>query len=159
MSINRKDSLKELHKITKDKKLAKEIEESIYQWTVEYNETNMIPEFMADNIYQDKANEIIENLNPKFNPTLLTRIKEGKLDSKKIAWAKPEDLFPEKYEEIIKKKAIEKAKKENQASSNLFKCPKCKERKSSVQQKQTRSADEPITTFVTCLECGHVMKF
>jgi len=159
MSINRKDSLKHLEKIINDKKISKQVEESIYQWSIEYIETNMIPEFMSDNIYQDKVNEIIQNLNIKFNPTLLERIKSKKIDAIKIGFAKPEELFPEKYEEILKKKAIEKAKKENQASSQLFKCPKCKARKSRVQQRQTRSADEPVTTFVTCLECGHVMKF
>jgi len=159
MSINRKDSLKNLEKIVDDKKIAQQVEESIYQWSLEYIETNMIPEFMSDNIYQDKVNEIIQNLDTKFNPNLLKRIKSNKIDATKIAFAKPEELFPEKYEEILKKKAIEKAKKENQASSNLFKCPKCKARKSRVEQRQTRSGDEPVTTFVTCLECGNVMKF
>jgi len=39
-------------------------------------------------------------------------------------------------------------------SSSEFKCRKCKSEKTSVSQAQTRSADEPMTTFVTCLECG-----
>lgn len=39
-------------------------------------------------------------------------------------------------------------------SSSEFKCRKCKSEKTAVSQAQTRSADEPMTTFVTCLECG-----
>ena len=34
-------------------------------------------------------------------------------------------------------------------------CFKCKKRKCSYYQMQTRSADEPMTTFVTCLLCGN----
>ena len=41
----------------------------------------------------------------------------------------------------------------------LFKCPKCKNRESWVEQKQTRAGDEPMTTFVTCVKCKHVQKF
>lgn len=39
-------------------------------------------------------------------------------------------------------------------SKSEFKCKKCKSDKTHVAQAQTRSADEPMTTFVTCMECG-----
>jgi DNA-directed RNA polymerase subunit M/transcription elongation factor TFIIS len=35
-----------------------------------------------------------------------------------------------------------------------FKCSKCKSQKTTYYQMQTRSADEPMTTFVTCLNCS-----
>ena len=37
-------------------------------------------------------------------------------------------------------------------------CSKCKKSKCSVTQKQTRAGDEPPTTYITCLECGNVVK-
>ena len=37
--------------------------------------------------------------------------------------------------------------------TDLYKCYKCKERKCKVIQLQTRSADEPMTNFITCLVC------
>lgn len=42
--------------------------------------------------------------------------------------------------------------------SNLFKCGKCGKRKTTYTQLQTRSADEPMTTFVLCLDCGNRWK-
>jgi transcription elongation factor S-II len=43
--------------------------------------------------------------------------------------------------------------------NNLKKCGKCKKRKCKYYQMQTRSADEPMTTFVTCMECNHRWRF
>lgn len=37
-------------------------------------------------------------------------------------------------------------------------CPTCYHPKASFFQMQTRSADEPMTTFYRCLKCGHQWK-
>lgn len=39
--------------------------------------------------------------------------------------------------------------------TDLLKCGKCNKRNCTYNQLQTRSADEPMTTFVMCNECGH----
>jgi len=44
-------------------------------------------------------------------------------------------------------------------NTDLLKCGKCKKRNCSYNQVQTRSADEPMTTFVYCNECGNRWKF
>ncbi|ORD95161.1 TFS2 [Enterospora canceri] len=46
-----------------------------------------------------------------------------------------------------------------QAETTMFKCSKCKKNKCRYYQMQTRSCDEPMTTFVRCTECGHNWKF
>jgi transcription elongation factor S-II len=45
------------------------------------------------------------------------------------------------------------------SATDIFKCGKCKQRKTTYYQMQTRSADEPMTTFVTCLVCENRWKF
>jgi transcription elongation factor S-II len=53
-------------------------------------------------------------------------------------------------------------KRSNNESGNItdmFMCGKCKKRRCTYYQMQTRSADEPMTTFVRCLECSHRWKF
>ena len=45
-----------------------------------------------------------------------------------------------------------------QSATDQFSCPRCKARKANYVQVQTRSADEPMTTFITCLECGKKWK-
>ena len=44
-------------------------------------------------------------------------------------------------------------------ASGMFQCGKCKGSKTTYFQMQTRSADEPMTTFVTCLTCKNKWKF
>ena len=44
------------------------------------------------------------------------------------------------------------------SETGLFKCGRCKSTKTSNTQKQTRSADEPMTVFVLCHNCGNRWK-
>ncbi|KAL3940645.1 MAG: hypothetical protein SGBAC_004852 [Bacillariaceae sp.] len=43
-------------------------------------------------------------------------------------------------------------------TASLFTCGRCKSVKTTSTQKQTRSADEPMTVFVLCLNCGNRWK-
>ncbi len=43
--------------------------------------------------------------------------------------------------------------------SDLFKCGKCGQKRCTYTQLQTRSSDEPMTTFVFCMDCGNRWKF
>eukprot|EP00658_Telonema_sp_P-2_P001051 TRINITY_DN10394_c0_g1_i2.p1 TRINITY_DN10394_c0_g1~~TRINITY_DN10394_c0_g1_i2.p1 ORF type:complete len:208 (+),score=54.78 TRINITY_DN10394_c0_g1_i2:877-1500(+) len=45
------------------------------------------------------------------------------------------------------------------AETDEFQCGKCRKRRCVYFQKQTRSADEPMTTFVSCKECGNQWRF
>jgi transcription elongation factor S-II len=48
---------------------------------------------------------------------------------------------------------------EEYSISSEFTCSKCRMKKVSYKQAQTRSADEPMTTFCTCMNCGNRWKF
>lgn len=54
--------------------------------------------------------------------------------------------------------ALDAAKKilneRTEESSGLFQCPKCKSFQVDTEQKQTRSADEPMTIFCHCVACA-----
>lgn len=43
--------------------------------------------------------------------------------------------------------------------TDMLKCGKCKKKNCTYNQLQTRSADEPMTTFVLCNNCGNRWKF
>ena len=58
------------------------------------------------------------------------------------------DFMIAKAEQINKMAGIKKA-------GGVFKCGKCKSDKSTYYQQQTRSADEPMTVFITCTMCGN----
>ena len=86
-------------------------------------------------------------------------INDKKIDPKKIASMRQSELnlllSSKQYVDIIKKRELNMMLSEKKGSS-AFECKKCKKSKCSIIEKQVRSADEPATQFITCLECGHV---
>ena len=48
---------------------------------------------------------------------------------------------------------------EEKSVSTSLECGKCHQKKVSYSQAQTRSADEPMTTFCECMNCGNRWKF
>ena len=141
-----------------NEKIAKDVETSIYNFSKEYATINETP-YLLDSIYDTKSEEILAQLTNKESDILVNALKNNKIDGTKIAFMKPEELDPDKYNSIIKKQQMAEYKKNNTEGSSIFTCSKCKKSKCSVTTKQTRSGDEPPTTFVDCLECGHKFKF
>lgn len=136
-----------------DKKTSKDIEKSINDFSIEFSLENETP-FLVESIYNTKTSELLEQF--KESKKLVELIKRKDYQANKVAFLKTEQLHPEKYEKIIKKKKLEEAKKKDKATTNAFKCSKCGERKANVEEKQTRAGDEPATVFVTCQVCGNM---
>jgi transcription elongation factor S-II len=135
-----------------------QIENSIHNFSIDYASVNETP-YLLEQIYDTKGDEILKLIKDTENDYFFNAIKNKKIDLQQIAFLKPDELNPEKYDRIIKKKQLEEYKKNNQATSNVFQCKKCKNKKCQVTQRQTRAADEPATTFVTCMECGYEFSF
>ena len=62
----------------------------------------------------------------------------------------------QKKKEALKKKVIVVSKKDKVSvhPTVLMECPKCKHTEAEAWQEQTRSADEPPTSFFRCTKCG-----
>jgi len=154
--------------LIKTKKKAKLIENSIYNYVIETNEKIGIPLKLDNNfksLYIHKVITIYNNLNPNSkivnNTYLLKEIKNDNIDLNKIAYLKPEELFPEHWEKYInKKQAIINFKyKENKyVVTDDYKCSRCKSTKCTYYTLQTRSCDEPETIIITCLNCKYTWK-
>ena len=130
--------------------------DSLYNYCNEYAENNNCL-FLLDDIIQTKIsffNEIMSK-----SDYLKDSIKNKKMDPSKLCYMNQEDIEPDKYKQILEKRELEEYRKNNQATSDAFKCKKCGERRCQVTQKQTRSGDEPATTYVECMECGYMFKF
>ena len=68
------------------------------------------------------------------------------------------DINPDNWKDLFDaKEKRDKIKYElkPEAMTNLFKCRKCQSRETSYYEVQTRSADEPMTHFITCLKCSN----
>ena len=70
---------------------------------------------------------------------------------------------PERLAEdaAMKKENLDKASvpQAEKSISSMLTCPKCRRKEVAYSQKQTRSADEPMTTFCQCTYCEHFWKF
>ena len=154
-----------LNKIIKRKNISLNLEKGVYNYTIHASKEKKIVRSWSNSafimIYLDKLKSIMLNLNSKSsvkNTTLLKCLKKGDFKPHELAFMSHQELFPEKWKYLIDAK-IKRDKKEGEvdlsAASDEFFCFKCKKRKCSYYQMQTRSADEPMTTFVTCLLCGN----
>ena len=105
-------------------------------------------------IYTDHLFTIISNLN---NETIQNKLKNKEIKVHEIAFMTHQEMNEKRWEKLLEAK---KLKEENmyapklEASTDDFTCGRCKSKKCTYYQLQTRSADEPMTTFVTCLNCG-----
>lgn len=153
--------------------LAEELEEAIYS---EFKNTDMR--------YKNRIRSRVANLKDAKNPALRTNFLGGAITAVKLAKMTPEEMASnemKKLRERFVKEAINDAQLATiqgkiilrlvlirvaeyfglilGTTTDLLKCGKCKKRNCTYNQIQTRSADEPMTTFVLCNACGHRWKF
>jgi len=149
-----------------DISISEEIENEIYKYSIKYaNYKGISPKFSNHfflRIYKPKVYSIVSNLNNNSqyikNNQLLDKIKSKKISPECLVNMKPVDLHPKRWKHYIKKQEIldkEVVDLSLQATTDQFKCPKCKSRKCTYVSVQIRSADEGMTNFITCVECSN----
>ena len=102
---------------------------------------------------------IVHNIKDK---KLYNKLINKEIKAHELAFLSHEEMRPDIWKELIELKKIKDENKFSpkiEASTDDFTCFKCKSNKCTFYQLQTRSADEPMTTFVTCLNCGTRWKF
>lgn len=114
--------------------------------------------------YKAQLRTILFNLRDKQNPDFKRNLRRGDVQPETLATLSPEDMASDrKKEEIqqIRAHALWECERGQapQQTTDQFQCGKCKQRKCTYYQMQTRSADEPMTTFVSCVHCGNRWKF
>jgi len=164
----RKRIVFEINKYVNSSVKSRNLERGIYNWSIDTGKTKKIitkwskKEFC--DIYLTKTYSILSNINSNSgvdNTFIINALNKGEIKSYKIPYMTHQELFPKHWETIIADKIIrDKSKYEInlEAATDEFKCWKCKKRKCTYYELQTRSADEPMTTFVSCLSCGNHWK-
>lgn len=154
---------KQLNSILENEKDSGNLEKGIFNYALKEASNRKVvkkwdnPFFVQ--IYKDRLRTIYLNL--RDNTEILSQIKEGKIQPHVVAFMTHQEMKPEKWASLIEAKIKrDKNKYEDnmEASTDSFTCRRCKSNKCTYYQMQTRSADEPMTTFVTCLECGQRWK-
>lgn len=175
---------KKLTTIFDNPDIVKNIEKSVYNWaiTTAKNKGCILnwknPRFA--HIYKQRWIGIWHNISHPDNTIFRDDILSGKIGNlKNLAWLPPEKLWPDgPWSKAIQAVKDKQAKKDAanvklpDDYEGLIECKKCayenrsrkpeekvNTKKTTYYQLQTRSADEPMTTFCTCHECGNRWKF
>jgi transcription elongation factor S-II len=153
-----------INSIVCNSKKSRVIERSIYNYCIkDAKQKNIIKKWNNKYftlLYINKLRSLWFNLTNSYvnNTLFLEQIRSNEINEQKIAFLTHQEIFPEKWKQLIKDKMERdknKFKTDKTGASAEFKCSKCKKRETNYYQVQTRSADEPMTTFVTCLNCGN----
>jgi len=115
--------------------------------------------------YRARFRSLYQNFKNPRNPELKYSVLMGAWDLERLCTVPVKELASKEQQE--KRQAAEKfymaaatrGQVEDDAVTAMFLCGRCKQRKCTYFQMQTRSADEPMTTYVTCTVCNNRWKF
>lgn len=163
--VFRKNIIDKINHFVNNEKKSINIEKSIYNYTIKESKTRRVVQKWDNRyfamIYIDKFKSLWLNFTNPKNKQFLENIKSGVIQSKDVAFMTHYEIFPSKWKYLIETKSLRDKNKfevDKRGATSEFKCRKCGKRECSYYQLQTRSADEPMTTYVTCLNCGNNWK-
>lgn len=108
-------------------------------------------------MYATRCAIILGNISPESY--MMKKIKTGEWKYNQVGLLDADELDPESSIEMKKILETRSMQKVKEKETNMYKCPKCGKKRTTVPQgKQLRSADESQTQFVNCLECEERFK-
>lgn len=157
----RNNVIKKLQLVLHKKSYAENLEKGIYNYILDLaDKKNVVKKW--DNktfitLYISHLRSIYNNL----TPYIIEKLKNKEIKAHEIAYMSHQELRPDIWKELIELKNIKDQNKYQpviEASTSDFTCYKCRSNRCTHYQLQTRSADEPMTTYVTCLDCNNRWK-
>ncbi len=140
-----------------DPLIADKLETGIFEFSLVKITFENIPFEFVTNIYAEKLNYICANIdvhNDRIkNTTMKSNLINGHINPYFVPFMSPEQVHPARWKTLLDKVSIIERENNNIRVTDIYKCFRCGNRKTKTSQMQTRSADEPMTIFVTCLVC------
>ena len=145
----------------KDEQASNNLEKGIFNYSLkEAGERKIVKKW--DNkffveIYKNRLKSILVNLNDKW----INSIRNKEIQSHELAFMTHQELNYDKWATLIVAKTERDknlAEFNMAAATDTVTCRKCKQKKTTYYLMQTRSADEPMTVFYTCVVCNNRWK-
>lgn len=114
--------------------------------------------------YKNRIRSRMLNLKDPKNPKLRENVRLGIITPDKLAVMDATEMASDELKDLrakFTKESIDdhQMARTQGAKTSLLQCKRCKGKNCSYSEMQTRSADEPMTTFAYCLDCGNRWKF
>lgn len=140
------------------------MEKGIFNLTIEICKNNNFSLKWSDanfvKLYSTKARQILANISYTPNKNdFKKRILTGQISAYDVGKMTKETMYPEFWNAVNNSSILELLKNPPEKPDGMIQCRKCKSMKTDYYQLQTRSADEPMTTYVTCYNCENRWKF
>ena len=146
-----------------------DIEKGIYNRTIQYSsDKNILKKWdntIFRELYKNYSIQVYSNLKSDSyirNERLMKRLIDNEFKGYEIANMSHYYTFPERWKSLLDAKTTRDRylyEINKEMATDAYTCSRCFKKECTYYQLQTRSADEPMTTFVTCLNCGKRWKF
>lgn len=155
----RKSTVKSLSKYF-DRSACPKIEQGFYDYTEQFCKSNNNNLIMAQSIYKDMIQNLLFNCEQNHNTIrkLIKLIVKKKYNPYNLAFLRPAELDEDNWMKIILRINTTEEKLNNLPTIEWKPCKICKSIEYYYYQLQTRSADEPMTTFYVCNNCNKTYK-
>jgi DNA-directed RNA polymerase subunit M/transcription elongation factor TFIIS len=155
-NIKRPFNVIRIDKLLYDIEVSEKIEQGVFEYALVMMVLNNLDRSIIAAIYDDKLQDILLNLDPNSylkNKMLKSALQQKIINPHLIAFLSPDQLHPESWSDVVDKIRYREDVEKNMATTDMYKCKKCGDRKCKVCELQMRGADEPTSKIVTCLTC------
>lgn len=142
--------------------LIEKIERSCFNSSITKANEENTPTKWDNEIFRDIYNilcaKIAANIsqeNNVKNPNLANKIIDGLIQFNDLPKMTSQELYPEKYEIVLKKIESSKAVKKSVKTTVMYKCRRCRRNECTYENLYNRSLDEGVNLKITCVPCGY----
>jgi transcription elongation factor S-II len=152
-----------------DEDISSKIENSIYHYSIiqakeKGIEANIENKYFK-RIYVNKIITLFNNLDKSSyikNTSFIDRLLNKEFNIEDIAFLSPQDINKEHWKKYLDRQVANDEffySRTVGTHTSEYKCGRCKQRDCTYYQLQVRCSDEPMTTFVECLNCHNKWSF
>ncbi len=138
-----------------------EVEESCFNYTINKANEENIPCCWKNDLFKEIYHAICAKIYSNISKTtginninLIKSIFEKKIDINKLPYMSSQELFPEKYKDLISKLEASKNVTRTIKTTSMYKCRRCHKNECTEENRYNRSLDEGVNLTITCMSCG-----
>ena len=167
--MTRNICIQKFNSLLNDMNKSEKIEESIYNYTIEQSLKKGIDKDIDNKyfkrIYVNKIMNIYNNIDKNSyikNDNLYDKVMNDEIKIEEIAFLTPQEINTSHWKKYLDKQSATDEflySRTVGTRTSEYKCGRCKGKDCTYYQLQVRCCDEPMTTFINCLNCGNKWSF